>query len=239
MAKDGYKKLSFKDFLNVDLKPGEDDLIKTQAKKRKERDMEEGYSEDAYENKTVRVNWKNHPDVKGKKSRAGENDGGYDAGQVAHSNLVKHLRSHPDTKDHIAKNKYGHGGDGRGAAWITARSKKSAQIIHAHIKKNFHKSLGATTVSVNEGTIKEAHKPGNRVIITKGPHKGKTGNVGEIHRSAGGAKTYVIDVHDNPQEPNVRLQPGHFKAHKGMKEGYRVHGVTQDGENFKLSLIHI
>jgi hypothetical protein len=35
MADDAYKKLSFKDFLNVDYKPGEDELIKRNAKKRK------------------------------------------------------------------------------------------------------------------------------------------------------------------------------------------------------------
>ena len=59
----------------------------------------------------------------------------------------------------------------------------------------------------------EAHKLGNKVIITKGPSYvvGKTGHIGEIRKHYIGApKTYTIDHDDG----SIQLKSTHFKAVK-------------------------
>ena len=63
----------------------------------------------------------------------------------------------------------------------------------------------------------EAHKLGDKVIMTKGPSYvvGKTGHIGEIRKHYIGApKTYTIDHDDG----SIQLKSTHFKAVKAVKE---------------------
>jgi KOW motif len=72
-----------------------------------------------------------------------------------------------------------------------------------------------------ETQLDEIHRPGNLVQITKGPHAGKIGRVGEVHRKLGGGKDYVIDYSQHHQHikddhgylSSVRLPVTHFKKH--------------------------
>jgi len=72
--------------------------------------------------------------------------------------------------------------------------------------------------STNEETeLEEAHKLGDKVIMTKGPKDvvGKTGHVGEIRkRWTGDTNTYTID-HEGG---SIQLKPTHFKKFKEETE---------------------
>lgn len=67
--------------------------------------------------------------------------------------------------------------------------------------------------------LKESIKPGDKVIITKGQHKGKEGKVGEIahglHKKA--AKTYIIDYDFDPN-----------------REGYPWKSIDLNKDEFKV-----
>ena len=79
-------------------------------------------------------------------------------------------------------------------------AKKGWKVHDAYHAGNVHESL------------EEAHKIGDKVIITKGPKDvvGKVGHVGEIRkRWVGDTKTYTID-HD---AGSIQLKPTHFKKH--------------------------
>ena len=71
--------------------------------------------------------------------------------------------------------------------------------------------------NIKEEVVDEAHKLGDKVIMTKGPKDvvGKTGHVGEIRkRWAGDTKTYTID-HEGG---SIQLKPTHFKKFKESLE---------------------
>lgn len=93
----------------------------------------------------------------------------------------------------------------------------------------------------NQSDFSEAHKLGDKVIMTKGPAdvKGKTGHVGEIRkRWTGDSKTYTID-HEGG---SIQLKSTHFKKFKEhiekVKGGYEVeseHGNKNLGKSKSLS----
>jgi hypothetical protein len=93
----------------------------------------------------------------------------------------------------------------------------------------------------NQSDFSEAHKLGDKVIMTGGPAdvKGKTGRIGEIRkRWTGDTKTYTID-HD---KGSIQLKPKHFKAFKEhiekVKGGYEVeseHGNKNLGKSKSLA----
>lgn len=59
--------------------------------------------------------------------------------------------------------------------------------------------------------ITEAAKVNDWVHVTSGPHKGKSGRIGEIHRTTMG-KHFIVDVNgDHIKYGNIRLQKNHFK----------------------------
>jgi hypothetical protein len=81
----------------------------------------------------------------------------------------------------------------------------------AGVDRALDRVMGAR--KTNEEVVDEAHKLGDKVIMTKGPKDvvGKTGHVGEIRkRWAGDTKTYTIDHEDG----SIQLKPTHFKKFK-------------------------
>jgi hypothetical protein len=81
--------------------------------------------------------------------------------------------------------------------------------------REWAKSKGIDYIYVMEGTegeeetLEEATKPGSKIIITHGTHKGETARIGEInlglHKDD---KSYVVDLKDGS---NVTLKRGSFK----------------------------
>jgi hypothetical protein len=69
-----------------------------------------------------------------------------------------------------------------------------------------------------EGYQAEAHRPGSKVMITKGHRKGESARIGEIHKDYSGNKTYILDT-SSKTEPNIRLKSTHFKKHVAEATG--------------------
>jgi hypothetical protein len=117
----------------------------------------------------------------------------------------------------------------KGSGSTPAMMPKHAGSLKIADSKPFPKQRAYSKVLTSAGqfqpvnldeNITEAHKPGKRIIITKGSYKGQTGSIGEVKHGLykGAPKSYVIDL-DNGG--NVQLSSNEFKALKN--------NVTEDG----------
>jgi len=100
--------------------------------------------------------------------------------------------------------------------FVKSAAKKKLGMFHskvAHMQNKLAKSELRKRTNEEVEQIDEAHKIGDKVIITKGPKDviGKTGHVGEIRHGGfkGAVKTYTID-HEGG---SVQLKSTHFKKH--------------------------
>lgn len=78
--------------------------------------------------------------------------------------------------------------------------------------------------------IDEAIKPGSRVVVTRGEHKGRTGTVGEIHKGMhrSAEKTFVLDMTDNvPGSKNIRVSRNQIKIQKESVEEAKKYSMKQ------------
>ena len=113
------------------------------------------------------------------------------------------------------------------AQWHSEKGRHGEADRHAEKSEKHHEQA----MSMKE-SLDEAHKLGDKVIITKGPKDvvGKTGHVGEIRkRWAGDSKTYTID-HD---KGSIQLKSTHFKKH--VSEEVELDEATMDELRKKLS----
>jgi hypothetical protein len=128
--------------------------------------------------------------------------------------------------------------DTKVGGWIrTYPDQESAEKWAAAWNRKYgHKEM-VKVVQIRESieAVNEALKPGDWVVITRGPRKGTEGTIGEIHHGSykGAPKSYIIDINGDYQKGSIRVLRSMFTAKKKVHEamGDEMIEVVFNNEN--------